>query len=99
MFSLNWLCVRISFKSVSKVRNASRTARLCSVDTKALSLCIVIQIDAPTAKWLDRNLFIGEEIKEVYEEITKTIGTNHLLFDQVWPMTNYLSGIVSIKLI
>ena len=37
-------------------------------------------------KWLDRNLFIGEEIKEVYEEIIKTIGTDHLLFDQVsWP--------------
>ncbi|XP_074605915.1 coiled-coil domain-containing protein 87-like [Acropora palmata] len=40
------------------------------------------EIDAPTVKWLDRNLFIGEEIREVYEEITKTIGTNHLLFDE-----------------
>lgn len=40
------------------------------------------EIDAPTVKWLDKNLFIGEEIKEVYEEITKTIGDNHLLFDQ-----------------
>lgn len=41
------------------------------------------QIDPPTVKWLDRNLFIGEEIKEVYEEITKTIRTDHLLYDQV----------------
>jgi len=40
------------------------------------------EIDALTVKWLDRNLFIGEEIKEVYEEIIKTIGTDHLLFDQ-----------------
>ncbi|KAL9986945.1 hypothetical protein ACROYT_G001163 [Oculina patagonica] len=40
------------------------------------------EIDAPTVKWLDKNLFIGEEIKEVYEEIIKTIGTDHLLFDQ-----------------
>ena len=43
----------------------------------------LFQIDAPTVKWLDKSLFIGEEIKEVYEEITKTIGTDHLLFDQV----------------
>jgi len=40
------------------------------------------EIDAPTVKWLDKNLFIGEEIKEVYEEIIKTIGADHLLFDQ-----------------
>lgn len=44
---------------------------------------VIFQIDTPTVKWLDKNLFIGEEIKEVYEEITKTIGTDHLLFDQV----------------
>lgn len=40
------------------------------------------EIDAPTVKWLDKNLFIGEEIKEVYEEIINTIGSDHLLFDQ-----------------
>lgn len=34
-------------------------------------------------KWLDRNLYIGDEIREVYEEIMKTVGTNHLLFDKV----------------
>ncbi|XP_058945036.2 coiled-coil domain-containing protein 87 isoform X1 [Pocillopora verrucosa] len=43
---------------------------------------LIGEIDTPTVKWLDKNLFIGEEIKEVYEEITKTIGTDHLLFDQ-----------------
>ena len=41
------------------------------------------QIDAATVKWLDRNLYIGDEIREVYEEVIKTVGTSHLLFDQV----------------
>lgn len=34
-------------------------------------------------KWLDSNLYIGDEIREVYEEVIKTVGTDHLLFDQV----------------
>ena len=46
-------------------------------------MCISIQVDAATVKWLDRNLYIGDEIREVYEEIMKTVGTNHLLFDKV----------------
>ena len=46
-------------------------------------MCISVQVDAATVKWLDRNLYIGDEIREVYEEIMKTVGTNHLLFDKV----------------
>ena len=34
-------------------------------------------------KWLDMNLYIGDEIREVYEELMKTVRTDHLLFDQV----------------
>ncbi|XP_031563781.1 coiled-coil domain-containing protein 87-like [Actinia tenebrosa] len=40
------------------------------------------EIDAVTVKWLDRNLFIGEEIKEVYQEVIRTMNTDHLLFDK-----------------
>ncbi|EDO46117.1 predicted protein [Nematostella vectensis] len=39
------------------------------------------EIDPHTVKWLDRNLFIGEEIKEVYGEIIRTTSSDHLLFD------------------
>ena len=34
-------------------------------------------------KRLDSNLFAGEEIKEVYEEIAKTLNEEHLQFDKV----------------
>ncbi|RXM36710.1 Coiled-coil domain-containing protein 87 [Acipenser ruthenus] len=40
------------------------------------------EIDDSSVKWLDRNLFFGEEIKEVYKEIGKKISTHHLKFDQ-----------------
>lgn len=30
---------------------------------------------------LDRNLFIGGEVKEVYDELVKTISEDHLRFD------------------
>jgi hypothetical protein len=32
---------------------------------------------------LDRNLYIGGEVKEVYDELVKTIDQNHLRFDLV----------------
>ena len=32
---------------------------------------------------LDRNLFIGGEVKEVYDELIKTISEDHLRFDLV----------------
>ena len=44
---------------------------------------VSFQIDPKAVKWLDRNLFIGEEIKEVYEEIMRTINKDHRLFDRV----------------
>lgn len=44
---------------------------------------VIFQIDIFIVKWLDKNLFIGEEIKEVYEEIIKMIGIDYFLFDQV----------------
>lgn len=39
------------------------------------------EIDPPTVKQLDRNLFLGEEIKEVYQEIMRTVPTHHLDLD------------------
>jgi hypothetical protein len=32
---------------------------------------------------LDRNLFIGGEVKEVYDELVKTINEDYLRFDLV----------------
>lgn len=32
---------------------------------------------------LDRNLFIGAEVKEIYDELLKTVDENHLKFDLV----------------
>lgn len=39
------------------------------------------EIDAATVKQLDRNLFLGDEIKEVYHEIMRTIPSQHLELD------------------
>lgn len=81
------MSLRLPDKSVvraSDVRVSSRVNK-ASVTLKRYPTVyndLIGEIDTPTVKWLDKNLFIGEEIKEVYEEITKTIGTDHLLFDQ-----------------
>uniref|UniRef100_W5NDE9 Coiled-coil domain containing 87 n=1 Tax=Lepisosteus oculatus TaxID=7918 RepID=W5NDE9_LEPOC len=40
------------------------------------------EIEASTVKWLDRNLFLGQEIKDVYKELTKSVSTEYLDFDQ-----------------
>ncbi|XP_060581199.1 coiled-coil domain-containing protein 87-like isoform X2 [Ruditapes philippinarum] len=39
------------------------------------------EIDAATVKQLDRNLFLGDEIREVYQEIMRTIPSQHLDLD------------------
>ncbi|XP_066447484.1 coiled-coil domain-containing protein 87 [Eleutherodactylus coqui] len=41
-----------------------------------------LEIEASTVKKLDRNLYVGQELKEVYSELTKNISTDHLKFDQ-----------------
>ena len=38
-------------------------------------------------KQLDSNLFLGEEIREVYHEIMRTVPTQHLELDDVSPCT------------
>lgn len=40
------------------------------------------EIEANTVKKLDRNLYVGQELEEVYTELTKNISTDHLRFDQ-----------------
>ncbi|XP_063302220.1 coiled-coil domain-containing protein 87 [Pelobates fuscus] len=40
------------------------------------------EIEAASVTRLDRNLFVGKELKEVYSELTKNISTDHLKFDQ-----------------
>lgn len=39
------------------------------------------EIDSDMVQHLDRNLQIGGEIKEVYDELVKTISADHLRFD------------------
>lgn len=45
------------------------------------------QIDAEMAKSLDKHLFADEEVKDVYDELSKTMNKDHLCFDKVftWP--------------
>jgi hypothetical protein len=46
------------------------------------------------SKHLDRNLYIGGEVKEVYDELIKTLSEDHLLFDLVIILTkNYLKKV------
>ncbi|XP_018430239.1 PREDICTED: coiled-coil domain-containing protein 87, partial [Nanorana parkeri] len=40
------------------------------------------EIDSATVKKLDRNLYVGQELEEVYTELVKNLSTNHLKFDQ-----------------
>eukprot|EP00062_Callorhinchus_milii_P021598 gi/632978493/ref/XP_007905942.1/ PREDICTED: coiled-coil domain-containing protein 87 isoform X2 [Callorhinchus milii] len=40
------------------------------------------EIEPATVKWLDRNLFSGEELQDVYKALIPNIPTNYLLFDQ-----------------
>lgn len=40
---------------------------------------------------LDRNLFIGGEVKEVYDELVKTINEDHLRFDLVLDLIKTLN--------
>lgn len=42
---------------------------------------LIDEISASTVKNLDKNLFLSDEIKEVYKEIMKTINTDHLELD------------------
>uniref|UniRef100_H3AWT7 Coiled-coil domain containing 87 n=1 Tax=Latimeria chalumnae TaxID=7897 RepID=H3AWT7_LATCH len=38
------------------------------------------EIEPSTVKWLDRNLYIGDEIKEVYDELSKSVQNDYLMF-------------------
>ncbi|XP_040262960.1 coiled-coil domain-containing protein 87 [Bufo bufo] len=40
------------------------------------------EIEATTVKRLDKNLYVGQELQEVYTELAKNISTDHLRFDQ-----------------
>ena len=42
-----------------------------------------MQIDSTMVKNLDANLFLGDEIREVYTEIMKTVPRDHLNCEQV----------------
>uniref|UniRef100_A0A4W5QSV4 Uncharacterized protein n=1 Tax=Hucho hucho TaxID=62062 RepID=A0A4W5QSV4_9TELE len=40
------------------------------------------ELELSSVQWLDRNLFAGEEIKEVYKELSKSKSTQYLNFDE-----------------
>ena len=46
-------------------------------------LVVSVQIDPVTVKNLDKNLFLSDEIREVYREIMKTVPSDHLNLDHV----------------
>ena len=48
------------------------------------------QIDPDTVKQLDSNLFLGDEITEVYKEIMKTVPNDHLLLENVRKQSNQI---------
>lgn len=46
---------------------------------------VLLQVDSTMVKSLDSNLFLGDEIRDVYSEIMKTVPTDHLNCEQVTP--------------
>ncbi|XP_075712827.1 coiled-coil domain-containing protein 87 isoform X2 [Rhinoderma darwinii] len=51
------------------------------------------EIEAATVKKLDRNLNVGQELQEVYTELTKNISTDHLKFDQDLDFEPYVAKV------
>ncbi|XP_068133095.1 coiled-coil domain-containing protein 87 isoform X2 [Hyperolius riggenbachi] len=49
------------------------------------------EIEAATVQKLDRNLYVGQELEEVYTELVKNLSTNHLRFDQDLEFEPYAS--------
>uniref|UniRef100_A0A4W5N2Y9 Uncharacterized protein n=1 Tax=Hucho hucho TaxID=62062 RepID=A0A4W5N2Y9_9TELE len=43
---------------------------------------LIKELELSSVQWLDRNLFAGEEIKEVYKELSKGKSTQYLNFDE-----------------
>jgi hypothetical protein len=52
-------------------------------EKKEYSSCYLFQIDQNTLLKMDKNLFLGEEIREVYKEIMQTVPTDHLELENV----------------
>ena len=52
-------------------------------------IVFLYKIDPETVKKLDKNLFLSEEIQEVYKEIMQTVPTDHLRLDEVSRIYHY----------
>ncbi|KAM4748812.1 coiled-coil domain-containing protein 87 [Rhinophrynus dorsalis] len=51
------------------------------------------EIETASVKRLDQNLFVGQELQEVYSELIKNISTDHLKFDQDGIIEPYASSV------
>ncbi|XP_064199343.1 coiled-coil domain-containing protein 87 [Anguilla rostrata] len=79
--------VAFSPKSISRMAAARVSDR---VFTETISMqpyppiCndLTGEIEFSSVEWLDRNLFAGAEITEVYRELSKSISSQHLNFDE-----------------
>nr|KAG5696309.1 hypothetical protein BaRGS_027919 [Batillaria attramentaria] len=58
----------------------------------------MFQIDPVTVKHLDKNLFLSDEIREVYREIMKTVPTDHLNLDHPLSPVNVAGTMASASL-
>jgi hypothetical protein len=58
----------------------------------------MLQIDPVTVKQLDSNLFLGNEINEVYREIMKTVPSDHLDLENVCIRFPYVYNNFSLNL-
>ncbi|KAK1789504.1 hypothetical protein P4O66_015417, partial [Electrophorus voltai] len=73
---------------------ASRVSDRVCLDTISISMCPPVyndltgEIEALSVKWLDRNLFDRDEIKDVYEELSQSLPIQYLNFDE---QSDYLS--------
>ncbi|XP_026866912.2 coiled-coil domain-containing protein 87 isoform X2 [Electrophorus electricus] len=67
---------------------ASRVSDRVCLDTISISMCPPVyndltgEIEALSVKWLDRNLFDRDEIKDVYEELSQSLPIQYLNFDE-----------------
>ncbi|MBN3290735.1 CCD87 protein, partial [Polypterus senegalus] len=81
------VAVTLSNKSVARTADVQVSDRVL-MDTIQLQKYpplyndLTGEIEQSTVQWMDRNLFYGQEITEVYKELIRNIPAKHLLFDQ-----------------
>lgn len=82
----------------SDIRVSERRPKTCLI----LQTCdpvyneLLGDISQEEAKWMDRNLYLGEEIKDVYQEILQTVEDEHLLYEKDDVVAVCADGIINV---